>query len=257
MKQTRLDSEKEKYVHDDYHEKLIFERYELMRDFQTAIELGDSKAALEMLYNAKGNIHTVNQIYSPKEENIRVLHNQLVSLNTMLTIYSGKALPNPLYLHVISRHYDVMIEKVASQEQANALIRSMVEDYCSLSEALPKKQYSSIIQKAVWHITADASRRTSLGELAQLLGMSPASLSRKFHAETGQTLSQYQMSFRIRTARQYLQEGCYSVTEVAYKAGFADASYFSKVFTHYVGMTPSEYARQNSFSAPVKTQSDG
>ena len=250
MKQQMLESEKEKYIHSDYHEELLLERYGNIQKLQTAIELGDADQALRLFRHAWSNIHTVNQLYTPKEENMKVLHNQLVSMNTFCMVCAFKAKPNPIYFHTISRHYDTMIEKVASQEQADTLISDMLEDYCSLSIYSDQKQYSSIVQKAIWYITANSARKLNLDQLSQTLGISPSSLSRKFHSETGKTFSQYQTAFRIRTAQRYLQEGGYSITQVAYQVGFTDTSYFSKVFTKYTGTTPSDYISRFSYQLP-------
>lgn len=243
MEQKMLETEKEKYIHSDLHEKLLFERYSNAQKLLTAIELGDAELAYHLYRDTLQNIHRINKLYSPQEENVRVLRNQLVSLNTLCMICSYRSNPNPLYLHTISRHYDTMIEKVSSHEQADALIMNMLKDYCSISVYTDKGKYSESVQKAIWHITADPARKLCLDELAGLLGMSSSALSRKFHAETGQTLTQYQTAFRIRTAQQYLQENDCSVTQTAYQVGYTDASYFSKVFTKYVGMSPSDYSR--------------
>lgn len=244
MKQNQLESEKEKYIHSDYHEALIFGRYACQKKLITALELGDAKQAYDILQTLWADIRTINALYSPERENIRVLHNQLVSMNTFCMMCAIKSDPNPLYLHAISRHYDTMIEKATSKENADLLLKNMLEDYCSFSNHAGREKYSDVVQKAIWHITASPEDKLNLEELAHILGISPAGLSRKFHAETGQTLSQYHIAFRIRMAERYLQEGGYSITQVAHLTGFTDASYFSKVFMKHVGESPSAYVQR-------------
>ena len=41
-----------------------------------------------------------------------------------------------------------------------------------------------------------------------------------------------------------LLEGCLSVSEVAYRVGFDDLSYFSKSFKAYFGMSPSVFQKE-------------
>ena len=244
MEQKMLEAEKEKYIHGDFHEKLLFERYSNMQKLPAAIECWDAELAYNLYHTFLQSTYIVNELYTPKEENIRVIHNQLVSLNTLCMIFSANSNPNPLYFHTIGRHYDTMIEKVTSREQADTLIMSMLKDYCSISVYSDKGKYSEPVRKAIWHITADPTRKLNLEQLSKMLSMSSSALSRKFHAETGQTLSQYQTAFRIRTAQRYLQENDCSVTQVAYQVGYTDASYFSKVFAKHVGISPSDYSRQ-------------
>lgn len=59
----------------------------------------------------------------------------------------------------------------------------------------------------------------------KILGLPPASLIR---------------SFRMKKAKQLLQEGEHSVSEVAVMCGFTDAKYFSTAFKKYFGVSPSK-----------------
>lgn len=244
MEQKQLESEKEKYIHSDFHEKVLYERYSNMQQLPAAIARGDAKLAYQLYHAFLQSTAVINERYTPQAETIRVIRNQLVSLNTLCMVFSFQSNPNPLYFHTVSRHYDTMIETISSREQADALIREMLNDYCAFSALSDGKTYSESIRKAIWHITADPARKLCLDELAKTLGMSASALSRKFHAETGQTLSQYQTAFRIRTAQRCLRENQDSITQIAYQVGYTDASYFSKVFTKHTGVSPSEYTRQ-------------
>lgn len=239
-----LDQKREQYVHGNHHEQMIIERYEATQKLQTAIELGNVEAAFSLIMQEFDNARILNQLYSPTDENCRTLHNRLVSFHAICMVCALRANPNPLYLHVVSCHYDTMIEKTLTAQQTSELLHSMITDYCSFSNYFDKKKYSDTIQQTIWNITAYPDRPLNLSQLSKSLGMSLPSLSRKFRQETGRTISQYHMEFRIRSAQRYLQEGHLSITQVAYHVGFNDASYFSKVFTKQTGYTPTEYVRQ-------------
>lgn len=58
---------------------------------------------------------------------------------------------------------------------------------------------------------------------------------------TGQTLHQYLLEYRIKTAISLLQSGEYTVTEVAKLVGFYDIFHFSKSFKKFTNNTPSYY----------------
>ena len=90
MNQNTFESEKEKYIHGDYHEKLLLERYMYFQNLQSAIERGNLEEAYMNYQKGSESIHEINQLYTPKEENLRVIHNQLVSLRFQI-----KAEPNP------------------------------------------------------------------------------------------------------------------------------------------------------------------
>ena len=49
------------------------------------------------------------------------------------------------------------------------------------------------------------------------------------------------MRYRILESSRLLQDPNSNITDVAYAVGFNDASYFSRTFRRYIGMTPSNY----------------
>lgn len=51
----------------------------------------------------------------------------------------------------------------------------------------------------------------------------------------------YRNSLRLLYAKDYLAEGHFSVTEVAYKCGFDDVNYFSRFFKARTGVSPKQY----------------
>jgi signal transduction histidine kinase/ligand-binding sensor domain-containing protein/DNA-binding response OmpR family regulator len=66
--------------------------------------------------------------------------------------------------------------------------------------------------------------------LIRELGMSRSQLFRKFKALTGQSVTQYMRTYRMQRALELLKNSALSVSEVAYRVGFKDPAYFSRVF---------------------------
>ena len=66
-------------------------------------------------------------------------------------------------------------------------------------------------------------------------------LNQLLKESTGQTLHQYLLEYRIKTAISLLQSGEYTVTEVAKLVGFPDIFHFSKSFKKVTDKTPSFY----------------
>jgi AraC-like DNA-binding protein len=77
-----------------------------------------------------------------------------------------------------------------------------------------------------------------LREAAALACMSPAYFCRFFKRVTGHTLTDYQTRLRVDRATQLLLSTDLSVTEIAYRVGFASHSYFDRVFVRLTGHTP-------------------
>ncbi|MDE6273569.1 MAG: PocR ligand-binding domain-containing protein [Clostridiales bacterium] len=84
----------------------------------------------------------------------------------------------------------------------------------------------------------------TLAAVAGTVHVSPYYLSHLFHDELGTTFTDYLTDVRIEHAKSYLLEG-FSGEQTAEKTGFTDASYFSKLFKKYVGVTPARYGKGN------------
>ncbi|MFW5892153.1 MAG: two-component regulator propeller domain-containing protein [Bacteroidota bacterium] len=78
------------------------------------------------------------------------------------------------------------------------------------------------------------------------MNMSRSVLYRKFEALTGQSVNEFVRNTRLKRAAQLLSTNELTVSEVTYEVGFSDPQYFSKCFSKYHGVTPSEYAKRKA-----------
>ena len=77
--------------------------------------------------------------------------------------------------------------------------------------------------------------------LARTLGMSVATLRRRFHQATGMSAHHYAMGARIAEAKRLLTDSQDSVQRIADTLGYRDIQYFSKQFRQVVGIPPTTY----------------
>ena len=66
-------------------------------------------------------------------------------------------------------------------------------------------------------------------------------LYRLFKEETGKSLQEYLIEFRLRKACELLRTTSYSIGAVACSVGYADPLYFTRLFHKRVGMSPTVY----------------
>lgn len=83
----------------------------------------------------------------------------------------------------------------------------------------------------------------TLNMVADKVGITPAYLSSLFSQHMGITLIDYLNEVRIDHACIYLKQNYFKTYEIAYKVGYRDEKYFSKVFRKVKGMSPSEYKK--------------
>ena len=98
------------------------------------------------------------------------------------------------------------------------------------------------VQKALGYVEKNMSNpNLSVHELSRELLLGRATLYRKLFALTGQTPVEFIRSIRLQRARQLLEAGKLTVSEIAYEVGFNDPKYFTKIFREAFHLTPSAY----------------
>ncbi len=77
--------------------------------------------------------------------------------------------------------------------------------------------------------------------MQEALAMSKTQLHRKLKALTNEAPGELLRNFRLKRAAQLLSQKADSVTQIAYKVGFNNLSYFAKCFKEVYGVSPSSY----------------
>ena len=78
-------------------------------------------------------------------------------------------------------------------------------------------------------------------QLQEALAMSKSQLHRKLKALTNQGPGELLRNFRLKRAAQLISQKADTVTQIAYRVGFNDLSYFTKCFKELYGVVPSAY----------------
>ncbi len=104
------------------------------------------------------------------------------------------------------------------------------------------------IQQVIEYLNEHYMDDILLDDLSRRFFISRAYLTRSFRQMTGVTIVQYLTVIRIRQACVLLKETNESITSIAEKCGFSNATYFENVFRRLRGMTPGRYRRNISGS---------
>jgi len=91
------------------------------------------------------------------------------------------------------------------------------------------------------YVNENYSEKISIERLATLVRLTPNSFCRFFKRMTNQTFVQFLNEFRTRKAMEFFDQSKLSVSEVMYKCGFNDPSYFTRQFRKHQGLKPSTY----------------
>lgn len=219
---------------------MIEQRYAAENRILDAVTLGDIHAALDA-YRQFGRFKLSERDHNPLRDN----KNQAIIFNTLLRKAIERATVHPYYIDRISAKYALRIEGLASDEEMHALTADMLREYCTYVQRYSLREYSPLVQKVINHINLNMDSQLSLKSLAAMCYISPSYLSNLFKQETGQTLTDYINTQRIRRAAHRLCTGTDGIAAVAEQVGILDVNYFTKIFKKVMGVTPTQYRRQH------------
>lgn len=179
-----------------------------------------------------------------KESNDRPHPDYLISLyeelaaSVMRTLYERVPRSD---IQPIADRFKAMRQTVAPtlqglQLQLNQLCRKGAE----LIQQNTLSEGQAMIYKALDYLNSRLDKEVTVAECAAHVHLSVSYFSSLFKKVTGQTLTQYVSSERIRKAKAMLIEGV-PVQEIAAAVGYEERRYFSDMFKRVTGMTPSEF----------------
>ena len=175
-------------------------------------------------------------------DSIRELKNYVIVHIILCRLSAVRGGLSPEIAYTLSDQYINGVEGCRTISEIAEVNAAMQKDYLTRVRKCRMKQgVSSQILKCMDYIQLHLSEKISLHRLAEWTGYADTYLSRKFHAETGQTISEYILSCRIERAKDLLISSDQTVQEICELLGFSGPSHFSEQFRRAVGMTPGEY----------------
>lgn len=99
------------------------------------------------------------------------------------------------------------------------------------------------VHRAVAFVERNLTGKIRQNDIAKMCGMSPYQFSRSFKETYGMRFMDYLTRRRIQRAVRLLHNPDTTITDVCYAVGFNDASYFTRTFRRYTGITPSEFRK--------------
>lgn len=142
-----------------------------------------------------------------------------------------------------------MVEKDYSAEAARAVARKLVvyhrraggqSQFSALLELQPK---TDRIQSALNYARRNLQSMLSVDELAEVAHLSPRQFTRIFRTETGQSPAKAVENLRVEAARLMMEEGRFSMDQVARETGFSDRERMRRAFLRTLGQPPQAIRR--------------
>ncbi len=179
--------------------------------------------------------------------------NQFNSIRAML-IDAKKGINFPM--DTIMRNYHILDQLANEKEGFYTVIKfltllhelSVSANYRTLASSsfahIDDNSDSRRVLKIYEYINTHYKKLIRLGDLANLVGMTPVAFSRFFKLRTGKTVTDYIIDIRLGHATRLLLDTTHSISEICYDCGFNNLSNFNRIFKKKKDYSPKEF-REN------------
>ena len=132
----------------------------------------------------------------------------------------------------------------AEKTTSFAKIMTVCAEYMTLINALPGNK-ASTAELTRLYVYENYRKKIAIKDISQALGRTKSAICPAFKEKYGITVMDYLTDLRVEEAKKMLLQTDLGIGEIAGEVGFTDTSYFSKVFYKKIGVTPSQYRRDN------------
>jgi AraC family L-rhamnose operon regulatory protein RhaS len=153
-------------------------------------------------------------------------------------------------LQEICNRLDRALHDKIGADNAVAVIQllSLINFICDAYLEDPNKHHKTVlrISKSINYLEQNWQQDPDGKELAEVMSVSTPTFYRIFHQATGTNPTNYVNKLRVRKASELLLNTDNTISEIAFKVGFNDSNYFSRIFHKVLGVPPGTYRRNAS-----------
>ena len=138
------------------------------------------------------------------------------------------------------------IRKYADKSSIRNYVLEYLNAFLKKYEASKRNQEKKPVRIVKDYIREHYQENISLEEMAKLVDLNPVYLSVLFKRSTGVNFNDYLTNIRITKAKTMLKDTNESIAVIAEEVGYANAKYFSQLFSKVVGINPTVYRKLHS-----------
>lgn len=181
----------------------------------------------------------------------RAKHDGLVTMKSLRLLYHTFM----QMIYVEFQHRNLSVERVFENllmKEEESVVFASLENFLDYFKTLFLQAQNSInfssmpdriVSRINRYIEEHISEELTRDQIAKMVCLSPAYLSRLYSQEAGKSLSGYILEVRIRMMKNFLEQTNLSITEIAYRIGYTNLPYLCSLFRKRTGMTPMEYRK--------------
>lgn len=163
---------------------------------------------------------------------------------------------DPVIIYDLQIFFKVLTLKAVQTFQKKPLVENNqpVAEIPQLTVSNPSR-IEKIVESTINYIDKNIDKNLTLNNVAQALYVSPSYLSRIFKKCVHTTFINYINMRKIARAQENLLLTTDSISQISQKTGFAQSSYFTKLFKQKTGLTPLKFRKQYAHIKKIYTLS--
>lgn len=202
-----------------------------------AVKRGDKPAAREIINRVLVGIYFMGR------NRPLLLKSFLLELIVIMSRSAVEAGADPSTL--LGTNYSAFNElaQIESEEELTSWLVEMLERTMDAISHHHRYPISVLLSEAIRYMQEHSGEELSRDDIARRACLSPAHFSRVVRQTFGYSFTELLARMRVDKARELLRLSEKSLAEISAECGFADQSYFTKVFQRYTGQPPGEFRR--------------
>ncbi|MBQ8507627.1 MAG: PocR ligand-binding domain-containing protein [Clostridia bacterium] len=163
-----------------------------------------------------------------------------IELTTLLSRIAIEGGAQPEEIFNLSSRFILRMNESQSIDVLCQLLQDMAESFMGAMFSRTDKG-NPHIRHALLYISEHFAEPLTLAGVAAQVKLSPNYFSALFRQMAGMSFREHLMRVRVEESKHLLLSSSHSLTDIAMAVGFADQSYYCKVFKRIVGMTPGKF----------------
>jgi AraC-type DNA-binding domain-containing proteins len=220
-------------------EGILNNSYKTEHEWMKYIETGNIngiKNFAEYSLNSKISIFANN--------NLRQWKNTFIISVTLITRTSIKSGLIPSIAYQLSDIYIQQVEQLTDIDAIKSLLIQAQIDYTSrVANSIAPSTTDNILRRAIQYIRENTNKNLTVSDVANYIGFTRTSLSRKSKKELGIELSTYIRKCKMEEARDLLEFSNKSIGEISNYLCFSSQSHFQRSFKNHFGITPQVFRK--------------
>ncbi len=208
--------------------------YEKETQLLTKVKTGDIAAAKALLNELIGYV-----LFSEggKLQPVRV---HAIELTTLLARVALEGGANAQNIFALNSRFVLMLGQEQSLDELCYVLQEVVESFMSAT-FYQRDKGNAHIRQALSYMSQNYQKALTMPAVAEKVGLSPNYFSALFQKIVGESFREHLCRIRVEESKHLLLATNYPLGEIALAMGFADQSYYCKVFKRIVGVTPGQY----------------